>query len=558
MEIAYLWVERFKQFKDYGLNLSSKYFFKYGKESSELLVEMKETYPEDFFGGSVSDITALLGINGAGKTTSLELICRLITESFRVRSDFIIIYKKNTQYYIVKRMESDLTYPESLILPGDINDLKKIRVMFFSNVFDANYIDFPDEVVDISLNSKMNPKNIHKNSFRRLESDLEKQIRFLGSDAARKIKLQPPTKIEYRINRMVKESLRGLGRKNNFRSSNDEASSELIYISEGLQRIFLREVRKIGRDNHFNLSITIIKQQFIASLINPGSKVDYCIADILEIVSPLLRDDETSTDVILQAILDESQSRNSIYNYTENHIMSEVVGYVLLNLESIFESLNFTPDSSLRNSKIIFSLDYSECSNWQHQKLSSMFEVFWGCNASWSGLSSGQKAYLNIFSLVWAAISEGEYSRDEMDSVICIDEGDLYLHPQWQIDFLQTLIRSLPEISKGKIQIVFTTHSPLLVSDVPKQCLLILNGNNSQLNMLEDINTFGANFYDIYSKAFGLKGVRSASISNSYISEILHILDKETLTKRDIKKLNESLGLIGDELVLHHILKRLS
>ncbi|HAS1708648.1 TPA: ATP-binding protein, partial [Enterobacter hormaechei] len=451
-----------------------------------------------------------------------------------------------------------LTYPESLILPGDINDLKKIRVMFFSNVFDANYIDFPDEVVDISLNAKMNPKNIHKNSFRRLESVLEKQIRFLGSHAARKIKLQPPTKIEYRISRTIKESLRGLSRKNNFQSSSDEAISELSYISEGLQRIFLREVRKIGRDNLFNLSITIIKQQFIASLINPGSKVDYCIADILEIVSSLLRDDETSTDVILQAILDESQSRDSIYNYTENHIMSEVVGCVLLNLKSIFESLNFTPDSSLRNSKIIFSLDYSECSNWQHQKLSSMFEVFWGCNASWSGLSSGQKAYLNIFSLVWAAISEGEHSRDEMDSVICIDEGDLYLHPQWQIDFLQTLIRSLPEISKGKIQIVFTTHSPLLVSDVPKQCLLILNGNNSQLNMLEDINTFGANFYDIYSKAFGLKGVRSASISNSYISEILHILDKETLTKCDIKKLNESLGLIGDELVLHHIRKRIS
>ena len=136
--------------------------------------------------------------------------------------------------------------------------------MFFSNVFDANYIDFPDEVVDISLNAKMNPKNIHKNSFRRLESVLEKQIRFLGSHAARKIKLQPPTKIEYRISRTIKESLRGLSRKNNFQSSSDEAISELSYISEGLQRIFLREVRKIGRDNLFNLSITIIKQQFIA------------------------------------------------------------------------------------------------------------------------------------------------------------------------------------------------------------------------------------------------------------------------------------------------------
>ena len=78
------------------------------------------------------------------------------------------------------------------------------------------------------------------------------------------------------------------------------------------------------------------------------------------------------------------------------------------------------------------------------------------------------------------------------------------------------------------------------------------------MNVPEDVNTFGANFYDIYSKAFGLKGVRSASISSSYISEILHILDKENLTKRDFKKLNESLGLIGDELVLHHIVKRLS
>ncbi len=56
--------------------------------------------------------------------------------------------------------------------------------------------------------------------------------------------------------------------------------------------------------------------------------------------------------------------------------------------------------------------------------------------------------------------------------IIMIDEVDMHLHPSWQ----QTIVRSL-QTAFPAIQFILTTHSPQVLSTVPKECIRVLGEN---------------------------------------------------------------------------------
>ena len=56
------------------------------------------------------------------------------------------------------------------------------------------------------------------------------------------------------------------------------------------------------------------------------------------------------------------------------------------------------------------------------------------------------------------------------ECIVIIDEVDLHLHPRWQQTVLADLIRTFPGA-----QFIVTTHSPQVVSTVPRDRIWILN-----------------------------------------------------------------------------------
>ncbi len=60
----------------------------------------------------------------------------------------------------------------------------------------------------------------------------------------------------------------------------------------------------------------------------------------------------------------------------------------------------------------------------------------------------------------------------ETNGIVMIDEVDMFLHPAWQ----QTIIGSLQN-AFPKIQFIVTTHSPQVLSTVPKECIRVLGAN---------------------------------------------------------------------------------
>lgn len=94
MELLYIWVDSYKNIHRQGFNFSPLYDFEFkitNEENSTItgeLIDHKtdaqrkelETVYNGFFGKGISNVTAIIGQNGSGKSGVLEYICENINE----------------------------------------------------------------------------------------------------------------------------------------------------------------------------------------------------------------------------------------------------------------------------------------------------------------------------------------------------------------------------------------------------------------------------------------------------------------------------------------------
>ena len=149
-----------------------------------------------------------------------------------------------------------------------------------------------------------------------------------------------------------------------------------------------------------------------------------------------------------------------------------------------------------------------------------------------------------------------ENLRDKtvLNILICIDEGDLYLHPKWQADFFYKLIKLVPMFKSANYQFVLTSHSPFLVSDLPRQNLIFLSVNSDNQSIIADqdehIKTFGGNVGELYIDAFFMEGGLISRFAASKIQALIDkINNKVSLSEEDQLIINS----IGDEFINIHI-----
>lgn len=93
-----------------------------------------------------------------------------------------------------------------------------------------------------------------------------------------------------------------------------------------------------------------------------------------------------------------------------------------------------------------------------------------------AGASTGMAALFAQFSLLQKGINElgTPQPGDKNDLLLLVDEGDVFLHIAWQQRYVKALdayVESLRE-SFGCVQVVMTTHSPVMMSDFPRDHIL--------------------------------------------------------------------------------------
>lgn len=184
-------------------------------------------------------------------------------------------------------------------------------------------------------------------------------------------------------------------------------------------------------------------------------------------------------------------------------------------------------------------------------------------------LASGERALLNFFSWIHMVPYFNYISNDVVESLrenvlLLIDEIDLYCHPLWQQKLLNYLIEEIKaEYSDKKVQIIFTTHSPIVLSDMPRSNVIFLKREKDKCHIDNEDNheeTFGANIYKLFNDAFflGKKG-QIGEFAREKIQAIIDKIKPDTrnmeeviypsLTEEEIRSLEQQIALIGEKII---------
>ncbi|WP_042315506.1 AAA family ATPase [Desulfofarcimen acetoxidans] len=140
-------------------------------------------------------------------------------------------------------------------------------------------------------------------------------------------------------------------------------------------------------------------------------------------------------------------------------------------------------------------------------------------------MSSGERAIQNFFSWLnllpfFDEFIEGEPIRLRESALLLIDEIDLYMHPEWQRKLIKVLFNELSTQFEGKeIQVIISTHSPLVLSDILRQNTIYLQPKEGMFHLIDAdsrAQTFGNNIYTLLNDSFFMK-----STIGDYAKEII-------------------------------------
>lgn len=130
---------------------------------------------------------------------------------------------------------------------------------------------------------------------------------------------------------------------------------------------------------------------------------------------------------------------------------------------------------------------------------------------------------------------------EETDGVVLIDEIDMHLHPSWQRKVIDSLHKTFP-----KLQFIFTTHSPTVLTNVPKENILILNDGKIYT---PDVNTRGRDVNSILCEVMQTE-IRPTEISTK-LKKFSDAIDNNDLAEAEkiLEELRTQLGENDSEVV---------
>jgi hypothetical protein len=128
-----------------------------------------------------------------------------------------------------------------------------------------------------------------------------------------------------------------------------------------------------------------------------------------------------------------------------------------------------------------------------------------------------------------------------------LEEIELYSHPDYQRRLVRQLLNQLEKADLQEIEsvsILFVTHSPFILSDIPKSCVLFLENGLPRNNMQE--NTFGANIHSLLKNGFFLPNLPMGEFAYEKINEMFRKLNEGDMDPETYKALYNQILLVGE------------
>lgn len=173
---------------------------------------------------------------------------------------------------------------------------------------------------------------------------------------------------------------------------------------------------------------------------------------------------------------------------------NEVFIKVITNSESDSQILNKEEQLQFKDMLSQVTIKINHFSSGEYAKFLFLSKLFW-CLVGFSAYSNEIKEITKV-----DVFDANEAIRQNDSVIIFIDEGEVYYHPEWQRTYINTLLEMINKsIIDANIQIILTTNSPFILSDIIGEDVTYLSENISRQL------TFGQNIHTLLKHNFFMK-----------------------------------------------------
>lgn len=591
-EIVYFYVTNFRNIHNQGFNFGCEYEYYAENIGGEIIVSRKKNdlYIPNFFhtdnSDSIINISAFVGENGAGKSTLIDAL-KFALAGDRDWFDYIVVFKDANGDVHCRHSENCKVKYEFEQSEGTS---ALTKVIYYSPSLDSKiYPITHDNNVWIDISTDW---LIFKDSEDQKETkpNLSQIELFNAEEIERQIKLFNDTDFTAFLNGKINipSEIRFLSVACDFPSSIANPDSHIRNVPYNFRKYYdlLNEKGKVVNDYALKEKEYRVQNK-IDDAINPFTRKkcfatflshllknmfyhfdftnDYLTKGKIEVsfeeLERLSYEEAVSVFIKKINLIDKTEVIVEFINYTEKLISEAKVEYL-----SYGEISWISSKDSLKNFLFLKDGYLNELSKFSNSTIPRSFISY-----SWSGLSTGEKAMLNLFSRFFCAKSHILKPVEKLRVLdnnmpvmlyILIDEAELGFHLQWQKEYVYDIIRYLPktlvlETEKGKIQpkiqIIFTTHSTLTLSDIPNTHISYIKNRDKKAYVLTDEEkprrSFGANVHTLMSDSFFLRNGLVGSFATKKINEIIKVLNFEKLTQEEIENVRSVIRIIDEPIL---------
>lgn len=619
MELIYLYVRKYDElFSEQEFNFSPNYHATL--KNNELFLEKTKNMFGDYYGNNITNVSMFFGKNGSGKTTLLDILglsrydrmddtySRNMGDKRSENYSYFILYHLVDNYFAFEFVNRDfldgpykiinldlgnnnykrVTYKKSM---GTIFYLKENKFNYCDNVlqqqlprqgikgkniyayitpgyrnirlktdlidedsymFSRNYffnlnhykylykylVEIMKNTKDAFLESKLTIRcnvradiddNSEKDKLRKYKKELEKSLKIPENLKNNKEKFLFNFYKKIIIFYFIEQYY---GWINAIKQRDEELLKKEEYFIEKKQKIEIenRQKKLVLFDEKYNILMKKINQLNLSRLDSLRKIVEYVISNIDDIT----KDEYDIYDGIM------------IFEFID---ILESIPSKFFKEERIIVDLNEDVDENIL--KLLGCYDrYYDYAN-RERKYNCINKIV---DFSFPKMSEGYEAFLDIVAKSCDAYNQ--ISKDD-NLILILDEPDRALHPELARNFLYQLLNLLNNYEhKGTIQIVMSSHSPFIVTDIlPDNVYLLDRQDNLQTKIEKVKNTFATNIYYLLMNSFMMDNT-FGEYSYRKIEDIIKDLRSPKLIEKErLHNIKNIIDSINEERVKRKLLE---
>jgi len=497
MELVYLWVEEYKNIHKQGFNFSPRFECEYDENTNKLTINKNDNYIENFFGKNIN-VTAIVGENGSGKSSVLEAIINNYDNN-----KILKIYYDSKEQKFYKHAQ-------------DFNKIKFKLNQLYIDVVEIEYKNYQKIFFSNSYQTRDMYSGYYLTIYQNKIREIKLAIHLLKNNSF-KFPFITPLKLTISLNDKCDE------------------------LSKLVERYIIKHDYKINfiKNNFFQLDTEIFENNLK-------------IIHFYLLVANITLGELGLSSKFYSILFDKSPKNiDDIIIMFEQYISIDIqnkIKFILTELKDNFKSNKYGFEFSIDITKLDknFIDEYLRIT-YINENIANDNNIFQFQFSPYP--SEGEYQFLVFFSKIYQYFTK-------KNIVLLVDEGENTFHPNWQKKFINYIKVFLENNYKNiNIQLIFTTHSPFLLSDLPKQNIIFLDKDEKGNCIVADglknkKQTFGANIHTLLSDGFFMQGGLMGEFAKGKIDEAIKLLNNSNkLSENEFKYCEEIISIIGEPII---------